>query len=821
MTSTLRPPRTRRAWRFAIATAATAALAAMVAVTSTAGAYVTQNSTVDANELRSATVTDLGVYGLSLDPAEGTVLRPGDEASLYFRSHPNPNERIYMAIEPGDTFSWTITVPEQLEIVDYAGGTVSAAHNNVWTQDQNTLVNTYTYTKAVAWSGNGRFDVTVRAIAEIPASADVSVEITLPDRFVSRYSQESIEVPSPDDATTGVHNLTFTPDGGALALRPEHGVTRGVLSFRTSADPEHPEALNLNAGDVAKVQVGIRRDLVGDFDFPWDTGHSVRTLSDDRVGDFHVYTITETFTKDVAAWDWSFEMGLTTAGVGGSGASVDGDPISVEVTLPDRFELAHPHDEVFVPFVGWGVVPFTQVSTGGEHALALAEDGTLFAWGRNTEGQLGTGDTVSVSVPTPVQAPEGVRFTSVEAAFNGSVALAEDGTVYTWGLQYGIESSQVPTPLLVPGDPVIESFDFADLGLAVADTGDVFAWGYNSNGAAGVGTSTTNIKPTRVDLPQRATTVVSTRTRSWFLLEDGRTMVAGLATNGVLGVPGVSSTETIPIEMPTPDGDPFVDLAANAAQAQALTLSGKHYRWGRSVGDTPTVQPDDFLGTGIRPVKLVRGASSSYGAAVGSDGGLYTWTNYAGPAKVLAPAQLFVVDASEAFGSGGNFYAVALSPHGLAFAAVDGANAHGQLGNGSVQHQYTRMLTPVVMPTGSFAAAAREAQRELAADVDPTTPPGLLNEATDDPLVGPGDGDSDLTAPGDGGTERPGEDSKAPDAPDNDPEKGDPDPTAPGDGETEQPEEDSGAPDAPNDDPAETPAVRLGRAVAEAAASLP
>ncbi|XP_008221501.1 PREDICTED: RCC1 and BTB domain-containing protein 2-like [Prunus mume] len=48
------------------------------------------------------------------------------------------------------------------------------------------------------------------------------------------------------------------------------------------------------------------------------------------------------------------------------------------------------------------------IAVGAFHNLALQEDGTLWAWGNNEYGQLGTGDTQRRSQPIPVQGLSGL-----------------------------------------------------------------------------------------------------------------------------------------------------------------------------------------------------------------------------------------------------------------------------------------------------------------------------------------------------------------------------------------------------------------------------
>jgi alpha-tubulin suppressor-like RCC1 family protein len=77
----------------------------------------------------------------------------------------------------------------------------------------------------------------------------------------------------------------------------------------------------------------------------------------------------------------------------------------------------------------------TQVSMGCSHALYLHSDGTVWASGWNTWGQLGNGNSTSTTTATQV-----AGLTSVIAVAAGcyhSVALKSDGTVWIWGQNQG------------------------------------------------------------------------------------------------------------------------------------------------------------------------------------------------------------------------------------------------------------------------------------------------------------------------------------------------------------------------------------------------
>jgi alpha-tubulin suppressor-like RCC1 family protein len=76
----------------------------------------------------------------------------------------------------------------------------------------------------------------------------------------------------------------------------------------------------------------------------------------------------------------------------------------------------------------------TAIAAGDDHSLALAADGSLWAWGGNSTGQLGDGTTTRRRTPVLVSTPTG--FSGVVAIRGGdgfSLALLADGTVWAWG----------------------------------------------------------------------------------------------------------------------------------------------------------------------------------------------------------------------------------------------------------------------------------------------------------------------------------------------------------------------------------------------------
>src|ERR1700733_905940 len=152
---------------------------------------------------------------------------------------------------------------------------------------------------------------------------------------------------------------------------------------------------------------------------------------------------------------------------------------------------------------------FTQLAVGGGHSLALSSAGQVYAWGYILDGQLGDGGTASSSVPVVVSGgaiPAGTTFTQIAAGASVSLALSSTGQVYAWGFDTNGElgngsmsSSPVPVSVSVPiGTTFTQIAAGGYHGLALSSTGKVYAWGLNEYGELGNGTQTGSLVPVAV-----------------------------------------------------------------------------------------------------------------------------------------------------------------------------------------------------------------------------------------------------------------------------------------------------------------------------------
>ena len=164
----------------------------------------------------------------------------------------------------------------------------------------------------------------------------------------------------------------------------------------------------------------------------------------------------------------------------------------------------------------WGTRTIAQIATGSRTAYARATDGTVWAWGDNTSYQggapnPGTGPAAGGGfelAPTPVTRSWGQRgITSIAAGAATGYALADNGSLWAWGadvggvIGIGTNSQTEPAPVLVnaawSGHALTGITAGRGDGYALDDSGQAWSWGGAL--ALGVATDQSRAVPDRVD----------------------------------------------------------------------------------------------------------------------------------------------------------------------------------------------------------------------------------------------------------------------------------------------------------------------------------
>ena len=343
---------------------------------------------------------------------------------------------------------------------------------------------------------------------------------------------------------------------------------------------------------------------------------------------------------------------------------------------------------------------YVQVSAGTDHSLAVGSDGYAYAWGNNNNGQLGNNTTSFSSVPVRVCDPStgsnadtGLKAIQVSAGRLFSLAIDQDGNIWAWGYndngQLGNgKTSGTNTPQSVLLDPKhastvlkavqVSAGDFHS--LAIDQDGNTWAWGRNDYGQLGNGkTSGTNANPTPSLVlldPKHASTVLKAvqvsagGSLSLAIDQDGNTWAWGHNDYGQLG-----NGSTSDLRNPVPGSvlrNPkdtstvlkAVQVSAGWAHSLAVDTDGNAWAWGQNnygkLGNNTTSNQ-------YSPVKVFASDQS---------------TSKAGP--WLSTAQI---------SAGGN-HSLAIGKDGNTSAW--GFNRYGQLGNGTTSgNDANRVPVPV------------------------------------------------------------------------------------------------------------------------------
>ncbi|XP_071197060.1 RCC1 and BTB domain-containing protein 1-like isoform X8 [Salvelinus alpinus] len=259
----------------------------------------------------------------------------------------------------------------------------------------------------------------------------------------------------------------------------------------------------------------------------------------------------------------------------------------------------------------------------GPHILLATEEGELFAWGHNGYSQLGNGTTNQGVAPVLVSASLlNKRVTEVACGSHHSLALTNTGEVYAWGYnncgQVGSGSTaNQPTPRRVSNclqNKVVVSITCGQTSsLAVVENGEVYGWGYNGNGQLGLGNNGNQLTPCRlVGLQSLCVLQVSARTHTH-----------------------TTSTNINP-SLP-------VQIVSGYAHSLALTDEGLLYAWGTNTyGQLGTGNKSNQLSPvqimaekESRIVEIAACHSTHTSAAKTQSGQVYMWGQCRGQSIVL------------------------------------------------------------------------------------------------------------------------------------------------------------------------------------------
>lgn len=192
---------------------------------------------------------------------------------------------------------------------------------------------------------------------------------------------------------------------------------------------------------------------------------------------------------------------------------------------------------VFTQFNDW-----TTIATGGFHTLGLRANGTLWAWGRNDNSQLG--DSTTQNRSQPIQEFRAFsNWTKISAGQNHSLAIRTDGTLWSWGLgsngrlgNNDTVNNTIATQIAGTWTIWTELSAGQSHSTGILSNGLLLSWGENINGKLGDNTTANRSSPVIAVGGITSWSGVSAGTNHTVALTaDGKTYTWGQNTDGRLG----------------------------------------------------------------------------------------------------------------------------------------------------------------------------------------------------------------------------------------------------------------------------------------------
>lgn len=223
-----------------------------------------------------------------------------------------------------------------------------------------------------------------------------------------------------------------------------------------------------------------------------------------------------------------------------------------------------------------------KVSCGHYYTAAIKEDGTLWMWGLNDNGQLGLNHRTSKSSPT--QIGNATTWSQISCGINTVASVKSDGTLWTWGNNtYGqlgdgtvIHKS---SPIQIGVETIWGSVSSgASFVLAVKSNDTLWSWGNNNYGVLGINSTVNKSSPTQVGLINDWDKIDAGYYHAAAIKNDGSLWTWGQNLAGQLGDNTVI-TRSSPVQT-IMGGTTWSQVSSGSNETLAIKADGSLWGWG-------------------------------------------------------------------------------------------------------------------------------------------------------------------------------------------------------------------------------------------------
>lgn len=301
---------------------------------------------------------------------------------------------------------------------------------------------------------------------------------------------------------------------------------------------------------------------------------------------------------------------------------------------------------------------FTKIATSStdfsRHTLGIKNDGTLWAWGVNTYGQLGDGTTTQRNAATQI----GARTDWVDIAVGRehSVGITANGRLWAWGRNIDgslgdFTNTQRNSPIQVGTATNWVSISAGyQCTLGITADGKLWGWGRNAAGQLGNSTTTNIYFPEQIGTATNWVSVKTSNFTSFAIDADGKLWSWGSNNYGVLGSGNLTS-RIVPAQVGTATN--WASISVGLFHSSGITTDGKLWTWGLNsggqLGDGTTVDKLVPTQVGTATNWAIVSTGRYFASAISNEGRFWAW-GYNASCQMANPDAQYALTPRELFG---------------------------------------------------------------------------------------------------------------------------------------------------------------------------
>jgi alpha-tubulin suppressor-like RCC1 family protein len=275
---------------------------------------------------------------------------------------------------------------------------------------------------------------------------------------------------------------------------------------------------------------------------------------------------------------------------------------------------------------------WAKIASTANASLAVKADGTLWSWGSSSSGQLGQNNAINRSSPVQI----GALTSWNQVTFGGYFAFATttSNTLWGWGAaggyafnDYTNRSSPVQVGTLTNWSQVSSGRAFT---LAVKTDGTLWSWGRNNYGQLGqnIATGTTRSSPVQVGSLTNWSNIAAGSYHALAIKTDGTLWTWGNNGNGQLGLgDGYGANRSSPVQVGALTN--WAVVAGGGVHSLAVKTDGTLWTWGQNGSGRLGQNNTTYRSSPVQVGALTNWSSvmggAEFSAAVKTDGTLWAW----------------------------------------------------------------------------------------------------------------------------------------------------------------------------------------------------